>query len=834
MDNTQKEPELNGSIAGIQGSNGVPGSFEAPQNGQTNNFSAPTQVIGEINGPSPPQFYGAPQSSDTSPMPKTFKDSPANSMPPTPAAYSTTTTHMYEMSPSGSVPMLQTFKDSPANSMPPTPATYSTSSHMYMSPQTSEGGMTYKASPAMSTPATPQNFQAPSTSAATKYASTAQVFSVPRMSGGSSTTAPSHYTPAVQLYDLDTAGPSTSSAPQYHPRVQMFDLPRGSGAGPSTSRYSPIELYDLDQPGPSNASIPHYTYDMMHDPRGPSTSSAQHYSYPMYQTSSSQMPGLSSQNTTNMQMFEVPRKKKKKSKKSKKRKNRLNALAKNGTEQGPMGDNNGAPGATVANNYPNPNAQGGDNDSGGPQLKPGVKVYLDQERFLPIANVVRIMKSQMDPQAKLAKDAKESVQECVSEFICFIASEAAQICAETKRKTITADDLLTALESTGFDNFAEPMRIFLQKYRQQHKITGPIHREHQNYSRPPQFCNDPPVPPLFFNTPNGRRATETQYVINGHEVIKTAPFHNEWNEQTGTPRNQNGEDEEVEEEEELEYIDPNQLEEMEDMDVIEEVQDLNPLGGGEAISLEQQAEMQIYVDPKSKQHYAARHTANGMELYPLYMQGTPLQLENVAIGAGYAAENGEEPQQIEEEVEHLEPEEEMMMPVPNNHLQRRQPPPPPTHRYRQLDDDEEEDEDDDLMQGMADMQHQQPQHYPEHQQQQYHQQQHHQQHLQPQQYHNHQYQGQQYQQQHEPVEPLEQEHPLEEPMMPMPRGRVLPQPPHRSLPRAVPQQPTPIPRRAAPQKAAPKRAAPQRAAAQKGTPQKARAPPKRSPAKKKK
>lgn len=115
------------------------------------------------------------------------------------------------------------------------------------------------------------------------------------------------------------------------------------------------------------------------------------------------------------------------------------------------------------------------------------------------------MKTQMDPQAKLAKDAKECVQECVSEFISFIASEAAAFCHNTKRKTITADDLLTALEATGFDNYAEPMRIFLMKYRQAHKITGPIHRPHINYNRPKQFMNDPPVKPLFFDTEQGRR-----------------------------------------------------------------------------------------------------------------------------------------------------------------------------------------------------------------------------------------------------------------------------------------------------------------------------------------
>ncbi|KFM62636.1 Nuclear transcription factor Y subunit beta, partial [Stegodyphus mimosarum] len=47
----------------------------------------------------------------------------------------------------------------------------------------------------------------------------------------------------------------------------------------------------------------------------------------------------------------------------------------------------------------------------------------EQDRFLPIANVARIMKNAIPKTGKIAKDAKECVQECVSEFVSFITSE---------------------------------------------------------------------------------------------------------------------------------------------------------------------------------------------------------------------------------------------------------------------------------------------------------------------------------------------------------------------------------------------------------------------------
>ena len=53
----------------------------------------------------------------------------------------------------------------------------------------------------------------------------------------------------------------------------------------------------------------------------------------------------------------------------------------------------------------------------------GVTVVREQERFLPVANISRIMKKALPSNAKIAKDAKETVQECVSEFISFVTSE---------------------------------------------------------------------------------------------------------------------------------------------------------------------------------------------------------------------------------------------------------------------------------------------------------------------------------------------------------------------------------------------------------------------------
>ena len=98
------------------------------------------------------------------------------------------------------------------------------------------------------------------------------------------------------------------------------------------------------------------------------------------------------------------------------------------------------------------------------------------------------MKLALPDNAKIAKEAKECMQECVSEFISFITSEgqysrvirlpvnirrrnltgitASEKCQQEKRKTVNGEDILFAMTSLGFENYAEALKIYLSKYRE--------------------------------------------------------------------------------------------------------------------------------------------------------------------------------------------------------------------------------------------------------------------------------------------------------------------------------------------------------------------------------
>lgn len=100
------------------------------------------------------------------------------------------------------------------------------------------------------------------------------------------------------------------------------------------------------------------------------------------------------------------------------------------------------------------------------------------------------MKNTLPENAKIAKDSKETVQECVSEFISFITSEASDKCLQEKRKTINGDDLLWAMSTLGFDKYVEPLKLYLSKYRE--AVRGDKPEKHSAAARPAGAA--PPAP----------------------------------------------------------------------------------------------------------------------------------------------------------------------------------------------------------------------------------------------------------------------------------------------------------------------------------------------------
>jgi nuclear transcription Y subunit beta len=67
--------------------------------------------------------------------------------------------------------------------------------------------------------------------------------------------------------------------------------------------------------------------------------------------------------------------------------------------------------------------------------------------------------------AKISDDSKETIQECVSEYISLIIGEVNDRC-QRPTGTITAEDVLWAMSKLGFDDYIEPLSVYLSRYRE--------------------------------------------------------------------------------------------------------------------------------------------------------------------------------------------------------------------------------------------------------------------------------------------------------------------------------------------------------------------------------
>ena len=84
-----------------------------------------------------------------------------------------------------------------------------------------------------------------------------------------------------------------------------------------------------------------------------------------------------------------------------------------------------------------------------------------RERLLPLSNLGRIMKRVLPHDAKVSKGSKEAMQEMVGEFICFVTSEANDLCKEDPqpgKKTLHGAHITGACANLDLAELVAPIR----------------------------------------------------------------------------------------------------------------------------------------------------------------------------------------------------------------------------------------------------------------------------------------------------------------------------------------------------------------------------------------
>lgn len=151
------------------------------------------------------------------------------------------------------------------------------------------------------------------------------------------------------------------------------------------------------------------------------------------------------------------------------------------------------------------------------------------------------MRTVLPAHAKISDGAKEAVQECVTEYISLITSEANERCMREHRKTLTPEDLLYAMAKLGFDDYIQPLTLYLNRYRafesQRTSVDGEptvyraVNYQHllaPNQQSPPQQQHHHsllPPPTMYFNPPHQQIASSqvvppVMYLVNTAEAMR--------------------------------------------------------------------------------------------------------------------------------------------------------------------------------------------------------------------------------------------------------------------------------------------------------------------------
>eukprot|EP01083_Nonionella_stella_P075399 204985_1 len=84
---------------------------------------------------------------------------------------------------------------------------------------------------------------------------------------------------------------------------------------------------------------------------------------------------------------------------------------------------------------------------------------------LPQATISRIIRSAVPENMMVGKEAKAAFTRAASIFVLYLTSTANEFCKTAGRQTVSALDVMAAVEELEFEEFLDPLEKFLAEYR---------------------------------------------------------------------------------------------------------------------------------------------------------------------------------------------------------------------------------------------------------------------------------------------------------------------------------------------------------------------------------
>eukprot|EP00096_Caligus_rogercresseyi_P010565 TRINITY_DN389_c2_g1_i1.p1 TRINITY_DN389_c2_g1~~TRINITY_DN389_c2_g1_i1.p1 ORF type:complete len:181 (-),score=94.92 TRINITY_DN389_c2_g1_i1:394-936(-) len=102
------------------------------------------------------------------------------------------------------------------------------------------------------------------------------------------------------------------------------------------------------------------------------------------------------------------------------------------------------------------------NDSSRSSSPGGASGQPDEDLTIPRAAMNKMIKELL-PNVRVANESRELILNCCTEFIHLLSSESNEVCNTQSKKTISAEHVLSALESLGFGDFRQEAQEVLNE-----------------------------------------------------------------------------------------------------------------------------------------------------------------------------------------------------------------------------------------------------------------------------------------------------------------------------------------------------------------------------------
>jgi len=90
---------------------------------------------------------------------------------------------------------------------------------------------------------------------------------------------------------------------------------------------------------------------------------------------------------------------------------------------------------------------------------------MSESLDLPLACITRICKHALPPGAQISKEVKQAMGKAAALFILYLTNTANEMCRQSGRTLVSADDVLAGVEEIEFDMFLQPLQKYLEQFR---------------------------------------------------------------------------------------------------------------------------------------------------------------------------------------------------------------------------------------------------------------------------------------------------------------------------------------------------------------------------------